>query len=117
MFTEEEREDFRGRIRSKLVPNLGDVRWNWQSNCNSDQRADEYLKPLLDWFSSLKEKCADDSNLVALIDREIALGRDWIAERLADDPRNERFERTFGDVEVMTEPPLTARSIFDDVDE
>src|SRR5450631_4155315 len=117
VFTEEEREDFRGRIRSKLVPNLGDVRWNWQSNCNSDQRADEYLQPLLDWFSSLKEKCADDSNLVALIDREIALGRDWIAERLADDPRNERFERTFGDVEVMTEPPLTARSIFDDVDE
>jgi hypothetical protein len=117
VFTDEEREDFQGRIRSKLVPNLANVRWNWQSNCGSDQRADEYLEPLLDWFSTLREKCADDSNLVALIDREISLGRDWIAESLADDPRNERPGRTFGDVEVMTELPLTARSIFDDVDE
>lgn len=98
------------------MPNLGTIRRNWQSNRNSDQRADEYLQPLLDSLSSLKERVADDATLVVLIEREIALGRDWIAERLDDDPR-ERPERKFGDVDVMTEPPLTARSIFDDVDE
>lgn len=117
VFTEEELEDFWGRIRSELVPNLANVRRNWEFNCSSNERADEYLEPLLGWFSTLKEKCADDSELVEVIDREISLGRDWIAESLADDPRNERPKRTFGDVEAMTDLPLTARSIFDDVDE
>jgi hypothetical protein len=97
------------------VPNLGDFRRNRQLNHDSDRRADEHLQPLLDSFSSLKEECADDPELVELIDREIELGGEWIAENL-DDPKEERPPRTFGDIEVMNEP-LTARSIFDDVDE
>ncbi|MTV16317.1 MULTISPECIES: restriction endonuclease [Bradyrhizobium] len=116
MFTAQERDDFEGRVRNELLPNLGDVRRTWELNCSSDQRADEFLQPLLDSFSALKRKFADDAEVVVLIDREIAMGRDWIAERLDDDPR-ERPGRTFDDVDVMTEQPLTARSIFDDVDE
>jgi hypothetical protein len=118
VFTEEERAVFRKRIRSELIPKLGDVRDYWESNHSaSDCRADEYLQPLLDSFSSLREECADDPALVKRIDREIQRGNDWIADRLGEDPDEERPARTFGDIEVMNEPPLTVRSIFEDVDE
>jgi hypothetical protein len=116
VFTAAELSDFRARIRSELIPTLAEVRTTWQCNRDCEQRADEYIAPLLDSFSSLKDECADDPALVGLIDRQICLAHEWISDNLKDDWQ-ERPGRTFGNADAASEPPVRSRSIFDDIDE
>lgn len=116
VFTEDELADFRHRIRTELVPRLADIRDTWQSNRSADQGPDEHMEPLLESFGSLKEECADDPNLVSAIEREIRMTREWVAQKLADEPKQEHPARTFGDVETRGDLPATTRNIFDDVD-
>jgi hypothetical protein len=75
------------------------------------------MDPLIESLGSLKAECADDPALVSAVDEQIALAREWIAEKLGDDPKDERPPRTFGDVEAVSDPRASVRSIFDDVDE
>ena len=119
VFTSAELSAFRERVRAELIPNLADVRRNWQSNRSSDRRADEYMEPLLESFSALKEEFVDDPAILGNIDHEIKLAREWIAEEMADEPEEDRPTRTFGDVDSPDNPPAQAqaRGIFDDIDE
>ena len=116
VFTEEELASFRHRIRTELVPKLSDIRHTWQDNRSSDQAPDEHMDPLIESLGSLKEECADDAALVGKIERQIAMARDWIAEKLSDEPKRERPARAFGDVESTNDLPAATRNIFDDVD-
>lgn len=117
VFTSAELADFHDRVRIELIPNLADIRRNLQSNHSSEQRPDEYMERLLESFTALKEEFADDPAILTDIDHEIQLTQEWIAEKLDDDPKEDRTARTFGDVEPPNQPPAHARSIFDDVDE
>jgi len=117
VFTSDELTAFHERLRSELVPKLSDVRWTKQSGWRSDQSADEYMDPLLDSFSNIKEEFADDPTILATIDREIELGRDWIADNLDENPKEETPARLFGDVDSPDYPVGPVRSIFDDIDE
>jgi hypothetical protein len=87
VFTSSELADFRARVRTELVPNLGDVRRTWEGNRSSDQRPDEYMEPLLESFSGLKEEFAEDPAILSSIDREIRCAQEWIAETMEDDPK------------------------------
>lgn len=117
VFTPAELTSFRERIRAELLPNLANVRETWQRNRNSDESPDQHLDPLLDSFSALKKEFADDSVAISQIDRQIKLGRKWCEQLLADEPDNERPERSLEEIEPQDTPPLQARGIFDDVDE
>jgi hypothetical protein len=117
VFTPTELSAFRVRVRTELLPKLADVRWTWQSNRNSDQPADEHMDPLLESFSALKQEFADDPVIVRQIDDEIQSARNWIAEKLDDEPKEDRPARTFGDVDSSDSLPTQRRGIFDDVDE
>jgi hypothetical protein len=75
------------------------------------------MDPLLDSFSNIKEEFADDPAILATIDREIELGRDWIADNLDENPKEETPARLFGDVDSPDYPVGPVRSIFDDIDE
>jgi len=116
VFTSAELAAFRLRVRAELMPNLAGVRRNWQSNRSSDQRPDEYMQPLLDSFSALKEEFADDPAILGDIDREVQRIQEWISEE-DDDPKEDRPVRSFGDVDAADQPPVQSRGIFDDVDE
>ncbi len=117
IFTSDELASFRERVRCELLPKLGDVRRTWESNRGSDQSPDEYMEPLLESFSSLKKEFADDPTVLAAIDREIELGRKWIAEKLDENPKEERTARRFGDVDSPDHPLGSTRCVFDDIDE
>jgi hypothetical protein len=117
MFTPTELAAFRDRVRSELVPNLADVRRNWQSNHDSDYSPAEFLEPLLDGFSQLKKTFAADPKVVQAIDREIELANDWIADESSEEPERDRPARKFGDVNSPEQPIPTSRSLFDDIDE
>ena len=117
VFTPAELTEFRARVRAELLPNLGEVRRTWQSNRDSDQRADEYMEPLLDSFSALKEEFAEDPEILNSIEREIKQAKEWITEETSDDPKEDRPSRVYGDVEASDRLPAQKRGIFDDVDE
>jgi hypothetical protein len=117
MFTLTELGAFRDQVRSELVPNLADVRRNWQSNRDSDYSPAEFLEPLLDGFSQLKKTFAGDLKVVQAIDREIELANDWIADESSEEPERDRPARKFGDVNSPEQPIPNSRSLFDDIDE
>lgn len=117
VFTAADLSASRGRVRAELVPKLGDVRREWEINCGSDQRADAHMGPLLDSFSALKEEFADDAGILNDIAREIEMAEEWIAEKMADGPKQDRPARSFGDVASSDQPPAQGRGVFDDVDE
>jgi hypothetical protein len=117
VFKSDELTAFRKRVRSELLPKLADVRRTWQSNWPSDQQSDEYMAPLLEWFFGLKREFANEATIVKEIEREIERAQDWIGENLDENPKKDRPERRFGDVDSPDYPVASARSIFDDIDE
>jgi energy-coupling factor transporter ATP-binding protein EcfA2 len=118
VFTPEELSDFRRRLREELVPRLSDVRYDWQSNRDSDREPDSHIQPLIDGFESLKKEFAGERAILDDIDRQIKYAQEWIAETEAEDDKpKERIPRAFGDVDTQDQPRAQARSIFDDIDE
>jgi hypothetical protein len=82
VFTPDELFEFHASVRANLVPNLAEVRAIWQSNHNSEEPADEHIRPLLDSFAALKEEFADEPAIIGKIDREIERIKEWISERV-----------------------------------
>lgn len=113
LFTIDEFEELVRRVRTELLPRLGDVRREWESNHYSDTPPEEHMQQLLDLFDSLKKQFGDDESTAELIDCEIRRTREWIDENTAEEPA--RAPRNLEKVEAQEKPQFT-RSIFDDVD-
>jgi energy-coupling factor transporter ATP-binding protein EcfA2 len=114
VFTDEEFEDFRLRVRTELVPRLEKVRLEWQSNHDSDQSAADHMDPLLDSFRALGEAFPEDEGVRHIVERETDRANEWIAEH-TDDEQDDKPKRTLGDVDT-SEGFEDGRSIFEDVD-
>jgi uncharacterized protein (UPF0305 family)/energy-coupling factor transporter ATP-binding protein EcfA2 len=114
IFTDDEFNDLVETVRINLIPNLGDVRRNVESNHDSSEPPDEHMQDLLDTFSTLKKIFTDDKNVVVTLDREIDIVNAWIAE--TEPPEPNLSPRTLGTAN-MTEEKHGTRSIFDDIDE
>jgi hypothetical protein len=117
VFTSVELSQFRARVRAELLPNLGGVRRTWENNRDVDQPADEYMQPLLDSLSALKQEFVGEPAILSVIDREIQLTELWIAEHMPDDPDESRPGHSFGGVDTPDYPPAQVRGVFDDIDE
>jgi hypothetical protein len=113
LFTDGEFDELVRRVRADLLPRLGDVRREWESNRSSDEPPEESVQKLLELFDSLKKQFGDDESAIILIDREIQRAREWIDENTPEEL--ERAHRELGKVETQ-DKPRSARSIFDDVD-
>ena len=117
VFTSSELSDFRDRIRSELLPNLGTIRWTWQGNRPAEQQPDDYMQPLLDSFNAIKEEFVGEPEVLGAVDLEIRRVQEWISENSEDESRKDRPDRSFGDVDTADHPAVAGRGIFDDVDE
>jgi len=113
VFTDGEFEELLNAVRADLLPKLKEVRLGVQSNHSSDP-PDEHMQDVLESFSTLKAQFSGDEDAVKLIEREIDLANQWIAETETPEPRVS--PRTLGVVEPSEEKHGT-RSIFDDIDE
>ena len=113
LFSDGEFEELVQRVRTELLPRLGDVRRERESNHSSDESPEEYMQQLLELFDSLKKQFGDDENAAKLIDHEIQCTSEWIDENTPEEP--ERAPRKLGKVDAQ-EKPQSTRSIFDDVD-
>jgi energy-coupling factor transporter ATP-binding protein EcfA2 len=114
VFTEQEFESFRLRVRTELVPRLDEILREWQSNYSSDESADDHMEPLRDSFRALSKEFSDDEEVKDLVERETERVNDWVAEHTDDEP-DDKPKRTLGDVD-SSETFHETRSIFEDVD-
>lgn len=117
VFTPAELSEFHARVRGELLPNLAEVRLNWESYYDSGHDAEEHMQPLVDSFSALKDELANEPMILAEIDRQIEKIKDWISEQTDESSREDRPPRHFGRVNTPDQPIVQNRGIFDDVDE
>ena len=71
------------------------------------------MRPLLEFFNSLKAQFEDDESAIQVIDREIQRANEWVDENTVDEL--ESNPRQLGEIHAPKQPQGT-RSIFDDID-
>jgi hypothetical protein len=126
MFTPSENERLLNRLRSELIPNLGNARSQWESNYDSDEDPESYMQPFEEVLSALEMQFAGEKELLELVEAEGALTRQWVKHTAADleERRDGReFREQEGGEDEDYDPEfrssaehLEERSIFDDVD-
>lgn len=115
LFKSHEFEDFLELVRTDLLPRLDDVRSDWESSWSSDNSRDAYIQPLLDSFEAMKTLFADDSEAIAILERESRRAIDWTHDDYTPEVPYTRPSRRWESVGPFSETP-GVRSIFDDVD-
>ena len=114
VFTEDEYAGLVERVRTELLPRLGDIRRNVQSKYSSSDSPDDHMEGIVESISTLKELFGDNGAALQVIEREEGLARQWIAD--TEPPEPKVSPRTLGAMEI-SEGRRSARSIFDDIDE
>jgi hypothetical protein len=115
VFTEEEFEEMRSRVRAEVLPRLADIRLDWELNASGDQSPDEYMQPLLDSYEILKREFGHDDEAVAAIERQMEHVNVWVGEQMPEEPDDDGRERRLGNVKAR-DASRVGRSVFDDVD-
>jgi len=115
IFTNSEFEVFKQRVRDELVPKLGDVRRNWESDFgSSEENADEYMERYKEMLNTVIGIYETDEDVVKKVELEANRLEDWVSENL----RSENIGRSDRKLdEVVTTTTTTTRNIFDDIDE
>lgn len=115
VFTDDEFDELIQTVRMSLLPKLAEVREKVQMNHDSSEAPEEHIQSIIESFDTLKKRFSDDVNAIRIIDREIDLANEWIAE--TDPPEPSRSPRTLGAIEPAEETRSSTRSIFDDIDD
>ena len=115
MFTGNEFEELVRRLRVELVPQLAEVRMDWELNWPSDWPPGDYMQPFVELLDAMKVQFADDQGAIEAIEHEIWQLEEWIEE---NPPEGYEVEERPLQLEKadLPENPQTKRSIFDDID-
>lgn len=114
VFTDNEFDELVQRVRSDLLPKLSDVRLEAQDQYESSVPPDEHMQLVLESLDTLKKQFGDEMEATEIIEREMKLAKEWIAE--TEPPEPKVSPRMLGTVEPPEEKHGT-RSIFDDIDD
>lgn len=114
IFTDSEFGEFIEVVRRELLPNLANIRQNIQSSYDPSEEPDEHMQTLLESLCILKNQFTENESAVNIIERELELVNEWIAE--SDPPTPKVDPRPFERGSLPEEKHGT-RSIFDDIDD
>ena len=116
MLTQDENTDFVKKLRTELIPNLGDVRRTWQSNVGYGEDREQGASELVEFFIALRGEFQSDRAVVAEVSRQEELLNEWIAEEEAPEPQVPPRKRLSESDPQWSDRSAEARSIFEDVD-
>jgi len=114
VFTAKEFKKFRAQVRTELVPRLGDVRRDWESNYSCGESPDDFMEGLKDLFRILQAEFAGDQEVKKIVDRETNYMYQWIGDHTPEED-DSKPSRKLGVLETVEQFDRN-RSIFDDVD-
>ena len=122
MFRKQEMKELNLRLREELIPNLANVRGNWESHFPDDVDPESYIEPYSDLLRALEKEFSTDRDARKAVISETLSVREWTRwarERMAErgDPRD--HEPDYDPHDYLAASPsseVTRRSIFDDVD-
>ena len=120
MLTPDENAKFVARLRNELIPNLREVRNNWEGNYDSDEDPESYIQPFEAFLNALESEFPEDSDLLEIIDRESLMVGSWVRDTLSASEERRHGPEEADDWEPDESPCrgsyAAERSIFDDVD-
>jgi hypothetical protein len=117
MLTQDEETDLLKRLRTELVPNLGDVRRTWQSNVGYREDREQGVSELIEFFVALRGEFQGAWSVVAEVSRQEELLNEWIAEEEVPEARVPPRKRLSESDAQWSDRSGEARSIFEDVDQ
>ncbi|MBF4390247.1 hypothetical protein EAY32_20345, partial [Vibrio anguillarum] len=85
-----------------------------QSNYNDTDDPDEHMESMFESLNTLKDKFSENEDAVKIIERELELVNEWVAESAVPEPKIS--PRSFGTV-TPPEEKYGTRSIFEDIDD
>lgn len=87
IFTDAEHEDLTQRVRAELLPRLGDVRREAESNHSSGTSPEAHMRPVFDVFDVLKKHFGEeDDDVLASIEQEERRAREWVEKMSLRNP-------------------------------
>jgi hypothetical protein len=101
------------RARFDLIPELGKIRRNLESNHDYKTPPEEYMEDLIETFNRLKERFSEDEDALEIIKNEQKKTDKWISETEVSEPSVSARKLN---VTGVGDNPLSSRSIFDDID-
>jgi len=116
VFTKEELEDVKAKIRTELVPKLASVRKSREDEFRkyNNDNSEEHMEVFFDKMNVLMDEFDGEEVLVKLVEREIRNAKNWTSENYYNDDEG-RPERKLDSTDEST-TITTTRSIFDDID-
>ncbi len=115
VFTTNELEDLKQKIKTDLLPNIADLRCRREDDfrINNDDTAEVHMEDFFDKMNILKEEFHEEEPVVEIIEQEVNNAKNWVEENILEtDEMPERvLDTTHEDANVET-----IRSIFDDID-
>lgn len=114
MFVGSEWGDLLEGVKSELLPRLGSVRSNWESNSYSDPES--IMQGFLDLVSAVGKALPEDEQARHILEKERVRAEEWIAEHTEGPSRLPALPRLSPDGESPISSHSNERSIFDDVD-
>lgn len=114
MLSADELEALRQGLLHELVPRLTEVRLDTQANLNGGDDPEDHMHYFVRLLEALEEEFPDDASLKALVADERSHTNSWIEENEGESASVEERQLAVAEAE---ERRVSARSIFDDVDE
>ena len=114
MFTEKELSSLQDRVYAEMIPTLDDVRRKFENEYKKDDDPEEHMNHFTDMLETLKKVYALP-DVEKAVDEQVNVTKDWINE-IGSEYRQDKPHRELS--EIRSSPEIvSARGIFDDVDE
>jgi len=102
-------------VRTKLLPNLDDVIWNWRFNYDGDDDPESYFHALGDALKDYRDALAEYPEAVAQVDSALVRIEEVVEELCAEQPQEADSDDYYGGGSTKGGHD-DSRSVFDDVD-
>jgi len=116
VFTKNEMEEIRTKMREELIPQLSKVRHLHEKDFSRTtlDTAEEHMEDFLERMTAISKEFAEDPAIELLVSQQIEKAKEWIEENTEEDDgiRPDRILDTKSDSTTI----VSTRSIFDDID-